>query len=105
MPPRRKPLKLHSEAQAELQESVTFYRERGGNNLAERFKHHVEAAFEAIVANPGRFPPARDLPEVQKLRMKHFPFALLYVRRPDHIWIVAVAHGSRKPGYWKDRVR
>jgi toxin ParE1/3/4 len=104
MPTRPSPLILHSEAEAEMQESVTFYRERGGDRLAKRFKQHVEAAFHAIVANPERFPPAPDLPGVQKFRLKHFPFSILYVQRPDYIWIVAVAHGSRKPGYWKHRV-
>src|ERR1051326_9216022 len=96
-------VKLHSEAKAELQASVSFYRERGGDQLGNRFKEHVEAAFRAILANPERFPPTRDIPGVQKFRLKHFPFALLYIQRPDHIWIVAVAHGSRKPGYWMHR--
>jgi len=59
MPTRSRELKLHSEAQAELQTSVSFYRERGGERLAERFKEHVEAGFKAIMANPERFPPAR----------------------------------------------
>jgi len=104
MPAHPKPLRLHLEAQAELQKSVDFYRERGGDRLAERFKQHVKAAFKAIQANPERFRPVLDLPGVQKFRLKHFPFALLYVRRPDHIWIVAVAHGSRKPGYWTERL-
>ena len=98
-------LKLHSEAEAELRTSVNFYRECGGDRLAERFKQHVDEAFQAILANPERFAPTRDLPEVRKFRLKHFPFALLYVQRRDHIWIVAVAHGSRKPAYWMKRVR
>jgi len=105
MPTRSRALKLHSQAQAELQTSVSFYRERGGERLAERFKEHVEAGFKAIMANPERFPPARDIPGVRKFRLKHFPFALLFIRRTANIWIVAVAHGSRKPGYWTHRVR
>src|SRR5262245_15290610 len=103
MPPRPRLLKLHSGAQVELQDSVDFYRDRGGNSLAERFKQHVEAGFRAIVANPERFPQVKDVPGVRRLRLKHFPFALLFVHRSDHIWVVAVAHGSRKPGYWKKR--
>src|SRR5882762_6969129 len=99
MPTRPRPIKLHSEAEAELQESVTFYREHGGDKVAERFKQHVEAAFHAIVSNPERFPPAQDIPGVQKSRLKHFPFAVLYIQRPQYIWIVAIAHGSRKPGF------
>jgi toxin ParE1/3/4 len=104
MPTRVKPLKLHPDARFELQESVTFYRNRGGEGLAQRFKQHVNAAFKAILKNPERFPPAPELTGVQKFRLKHFPFAVLYIRRPDYLWIVAVAHGSRKPGYWKYRV-
>ncbi len=104
MPTRPRALKLHSEAKAELQTSVSFYRERGGERLAERFKEHVEAGFRAIMSNPERFPPARDIPGAQKFRLKHFPFALIYIRRPNYIWIVAVAHGSRKPGYWMHRI-
>src|SRR2546429_7045342 len=105
MPTGSTALKLHSEAKAELRVSVKYYRDRGGERLAQRFKQHVKAGYKAILANPERFPPARDLPGVQKFRLKHFPFTLLYVRRPDYIWIVAVAHGSRKPGYWTHRVR
>jgi toxin ParE1/3/4 len=104
MPTRRTSVKLHSEAEAELQASVSFYRERGGPRLADRFKEHVEAGFKAILANPERFPPIRDIPGMQKFRLKHFPFSLLYIQRPDYVWIVAIAHGSRKPGYWKHRV-
>jgi hypothetical protein len=50
MPARPKQLKLHSDAKAELQESVSFYRERGGDRLADRFKQHLEAAFQTIVS-------------------------------------------------------
>lgn len=31
MPPERKPVKLHAEARAEIQQSVRFYRERAGD--------------------------------------------------------------------------
>src|ERR1035441_1486470 len=27
-----------------------------------------------------------------------------YIDRTDYLWVMAVAHGSRKPGYWKQRV-
>jgi toxin ParE1/3/4 len=104
MPTDPRTVRLHSEAEAELHAAVSFYREQGGDRLAERFKEHVEAALMTILANPERFPPVRDVSGVQKFRLKHFPFALLYIRRPDYIWIVAVAHGSRKPGYWTHRM-
>ena len=51
-----------------------------------------------------RYPPVPDMPGVQKFRLTQFPFSLLYINGADYLWVVAVAHGSRKPGYWKQRV-
>src|SRR5438093_13174392 len=103
MPSQRKALRLHVDAQAELQEAVSFYRERGGSRLAEGFKHHIAQAFTTIATTPDSFPPDRELPGVQKFRLKHFPFSILYLNLADYIWIVAVANGRRRPGYWKAR--
>ena len=104
MPAQAKAVKLHAEARAELQQSVTFYRERAGERWAGRFKQRVADGLKAIAADPERYPPVRDLPGVRGMRLKQFPFTLLYINRADRIWVVAVAHGSRKPGYWKDRI-
>ena len=50
------------------------------------------------------YPPVPDMPGGQRFRLTQFPFSLLYINRADYLWVVAVAHGSRKPGYWKKRV-
>jgi hypothetical protein len=39
-----------------------------------------------------------------KFRLTQFPCSLLYINRADYLWVVAVAHGSRMPAYWKRRV-
>jgi toxin ParE1/3/4 len=104
MPVAPKAIQLHAEARVELQTSVIFYRERAGERWAASFKERVAEGLRNIVANPERNPPVSDLPGVQRWRIKQFPFSLLYINRPNYIWVVAVAHGSRKPGYWKDRI-
>jgi hypothetical protein len=38
------------------------------------------------------------------LRTRRFPFRVVYELQPDRIWIVAVAHLSRRPGYWTRRL-
>ena len=63
-----------------------------------------ERTLKALGANPERYSLAADLPGVQKLRIEQFPFSLLYINRPDYVWVVAIAHASRKPGYWKNRI-
>jgi len=69
-----------------------------------QFKQRVAEGLRAIAANLERYPPVPDLPGVQKFRLKQFPFSLLYITRADYVWVVVVAHGSRKPGHWKERI-
>jgi plasmid stabilization system protein ParE len=33
-----------------------------------------------------------------------FPYAVIYVERDEDVFIVAVAHTSQRPGYWKNRL-
>jgi plasmid stabilization system protein ParE len=33
-----------------------------------------------------------------------FPYSVVYLDKPDRIWIVAVMHGKQPPGYWRERM-
>jgi len=33
-----------------------------------------------------------------------FPHLVVYLDQPDRVWIVAVMHGRRQPGYWRERL-
>jgi len=35
---------------------------------------------------------------------RRFPYALIYVERPKHLAVLAVAHCKRRPDYWKQQV-
>ena len=37
--------------------------------------------------------------------LRKFPFSVVYAVVSDLVFIVAVAHGSREPGYWRLRVQ
>jgi hypothetical protein len=62
----------------------------------------VDAVLELIRAQPqlGR----RGLHDTFSLRTRRFPFRFVYELQPDRTWIVAVAHLSRRPGYWARRL-
>jgi plasmid stabilization system protein ParE len=100
-----RPVRLEIDAQAELQDSINFYNERGGSRLADRFKQRIKEGFEAIAANPERFRRDAKNPDIHWYRAQQFPFSILYIVRPDHILIVALPHGRRRPGYWRDRLK
>ena len=48
------------------------------------------------IAEPGR---AGDL-GARSIALRRFPFRIVYVSTTTHIVVVAVAHASRRPGYW-----
>jgi hypothetical protein len=47
---------------------------------------------------------AVDQRGTRKRRLYHFPYTVYYVEFDESIWIVAIAHQKRRPGYWTDRV-
>ena len=44
-----------------------------------------------------------DAGQTRKLRLGKFPYSLVYRVSDDVITVLAVAHQSRKPGYWQGR--
>jgi hypothetical protein len=64
-----------------------------------------ESAFAQAVArireSPHRWPVY--FKDFRKYTLRQFPFSIVYQDFPSEIVVVAVAHGRRKPGYWRDR--
>jgi hypothetical protein len=34
-----------------------------------------------------------------------FPYSVVYLEDEDEIWVLAVAHAKRRPGYWRGRLK
>lgn len=45
-----------------------------------------------------------EFEDVRRVVLKRFPYKLLYSVETDHLYVIAVAHQHRKPGYWHDRI-
>jgi plasmid stabilization system protein ParE len=69
--------------------------------LGADFVNAVEATVQEIVKAPKAGIPSDDATRVR--RVSRFPYSVVYLEQQDEILIFAVAHHSRKPGYWKDR--
>jgi plasmid stabilization system protein ParE len=96
-----KSVKYHRLAENELIESARFY-ERRRTYLGEAFLDRIEESLAQIQTNPdwGRAGKLRS----RSWKVLRFPFRIIYLEQPDRIWIVAVAHLSRKPDYWSTRL-
>jgi toxin ParE1/3/4 len=91
---------FHHEATAEYAAAFDWYLERSPD-AAMRFDAEVDRALAQIIAAPQRW--AAGTHSTRRFLLRQFPFTLIYRERASTIQIVAVAHTSRKPGYWKER--
>lgn len=91
-----------SVASAELREAMMWYRARSPR-AAENLWLRVQDARRSILLFPHAAP--RIGQRTRRFILSGFPFDLVYCALPDEILIVALAHHSRRPGYWKDRLR
>ena len=92
---------VDSEAESELADSVAFY-ERRVPGLGLEFERVAREAIRDIQTDPDRHPQRKD--GTRRLVMERFPFIINYVDLPSTIWVLAFAHTSRKPGYWRRRL-
>jgi toxin ParE1/3/4 len=92
---------LHPDADEEFAEGVRYYAEISPD-LGVRFYREIERLLCEVCSGPERFrlfdPPAR------RHFGRDFPYAVVYVNKPDGVWVVAVVHMKRRPGYWRERL-
>ena len=94
-------LYLHPEAVEEAEVVARWYRERSPRTAA-RFVDEVNQAIDRILGAPNRWPLGSS--GTRKIKLPCFPFAVIYRESGDIIQILAVAHGRRRPGYWRKRL-
>ena len=92
---------IHPEADAELAEAVVYYRQVEPE-LGARFYREMERLIIGVCAGPQRF--RKFAPPARRHFSSQFPYTIIYLDKPDHIWIVAVMHLKQRPGYWKGRL-
>jgi plasmid stabilization system protein ParE len=98
-------LSYTEEAAVELEEAADHY-EAQVPNLGVRFMAAVAVSEEQIELMPDAGSPVSepDMPKgIRRVRVKRFPFALVYVVEPELV-VVAVEHNRRRPGFWLRRV-
>ncbi len=93
-------LAFHPEAAAEYAEAYQWYVERG-DDIAAAFAEEISRALRLVRQTPERWP--RYSARHRRILVRRFPYSVVYLTTPERIWIVAVAHARRRPGYWRAR--
>jgi toxin ParE1/3/4 len=96
-----KPFVFHPAAEKELDRAVDYYEERR-KGLGLDLQSEVEKILRTIQKDSQRYPPYKST-DFRKASIKRFPYNVFFLELEDCIWIAAVAHHKRKPGYWSRR--
>jgi toxin ParE1/3/4 len=99
-------VRLHPDAEAELRAAAEWYEVRSPG-LGFDLVAHVSAAIDAVVEQPSVGTPVRKAERggLRRALVDRFPYGIIYLVRENEIVIVAVAHLSRRPGYWRSRLK
>lgn len=93
-------LRLHPAADKEALEAVRYLQEEDPAE-AGILRESVEDAIRWARSQPLIFRCFED--DFRKVRVGKFRYSMIFRIRKDEVQILAVAHMSRRPGYWKDR--
>ncbi len=95
-----KALRFHPAAEQEYLSALAWYRDQSAI-AAEEFASAVRQATAKIRNSPRRWP--FYFGNFRKYTLRQFPFSIVYEELFSEITVFAVAHGRRRPGYWKGR--
>jgi plasmid stabilization system protein ParE len=100
-----KALRIHELAENELADAALWYERKQpglGTALVELFDHAVERIRSGVLpSNP--VPGVTRSKNARRVLLRRFPYSIVFYEHADKIVIVAFAHSSRRPGYWRTR--
>lgn len=93
-------IRVIAEAEHELTEAISSYEEIEPG-LGVRLKNEVRIAIAWIGEHP-------TLPRLRphgyrRVNLRVFRYFIAYALSQDTIWILAIAHGHRRPEFWIER--
>ena len=89
-----------SPAEDEMAQAALFY-EAQTEGLGYAFLDNIGRVVHRLCEHPLT---ARLTTTFRSMILSRFPFKIIYKIEPESILIVAVAHQSRRPNYWKTRI-
>jgi hypothetical protein len=100
-----KPVRLDAVAEQEAEDAYSWYESRE-QGLGERFLGALAKTLERVEEAPEACAPLRGrfAAPVRAAHVERFPFRVVFVELSDRYRVVAIAHVSRRPGYWTHRL-
>ena len=100
-----KPVRTNPFADEEIFTHIRYYAARSVN-LGAQLWDEVQTTFKLISEYPSIgevVPRARVRGAARRVPLRRFPFFVIYRNHDDYIEVMALAHTSRRPNYWRAR--
>jgi plasmid stabilization system protein ParE len=92
---------LTPEAEQELIEGARFYAREATERLGQTFITEFERSAALLAEQPRLGAIWRG--QVRRLPLRRFPYSIVYYLNMEGVRVLAVAHQSRRPGFWRGR--
>jgi len=101
-----RPIIVLDEAEDELVAAERWYENRRPG-LGREFRLAIDEAMERLNAAPLLASALLSIPialGARQVIVKRFPYSVIFIEHDADLWVVAFAHQSRRPGYWRNRL-
>jgi plasmid stabilization system protein ParE len=92
-------LSFHPAVQRDFNDAIAHYGAEGGRHLVDRFEAEFRTCLTAIKSSPTRFPPYQGSTVLRRVRLKSFPYLIVYRDTPASIRVTLLKHERRHPLY------
>jgi toxin ParE1/3/4 len=92
---------IHPAALLEASDAIEYYN-REVVGLGDDFFEEIRATIKRMEESPRQF--SRLSGSARRAKLNRFSYGVVYLIQQERIWIVAVMHLKRRPGYWKIRL-
>ena len=89
------------EAERELIDGALFYARESNAELGLAFIAEFERSLGVLCSYPRLGPVWRGT--ARRFPLRRFPYTIIYQVKPEEVRVIALAHQSRRPGYWRGR--
>ena len=92
-------LEFHPAVRQDFIQARDYYQTEGGPHLADRFEREFQACLANIQAAPGRFSYYLGSKVFRRIRLRNFPYLIIYREKPDAVRVTVLKHERRDPRF------
>ena len=92
-------LEYHPAVQGDFNQALDHYERAGGRHLADRFEDEFWRCIAAIKVGPTSFPFYQKSERFRRVRLKSFPYVVVYRENAATIRVTILQHEKRRPSF------